>query len=288
MRSDSKTPELWTVVNWRQYIEFVWSRMSWWHKRNFIKVKCLECWKVSEIEAKWLWNFWCSCKRIKEKKRTKHWLAHDRFYSIYRWMLWRCKYKNLKRYHLYWWRWIKVLRNSFEDFKNDMYDSYLKHIEVYWVKDTTIDRIDSNDNYYKENCRRATVQEQNFNKRTTNFVKVWDKTITAVELSKMCNISINTASWRISKYLVWKIPYSNLVLIWNHKNIKLIVNIDWENYDTHKVSEIAWINLRNSRQRLRRYIDWKISKEELLKYNSKVSSPYTSIYPPATATASNG
>lgn len=46
-----------------------------------------------------------------------------------------------------------------------MWESYIKHVKQYWEKDTTIDRIDVNWNYCKENCRRATPKEQMNNMR---------------------------------------------------------------------------------------------------------------------------
>lgn len=276
MRSNSKIPPLWTIVNWRQYIEFVWSRYVSWHKRNFIKVKCLKCWLEVEIEAKWFFNYWCRCVRLEEKKRTKHWFQSidnpelHRFYNIYCWIKTRCK-------GTAWWdankwyfdKWIKCERLKFEDFKNDMFENYCKHIKKYWIKNTTIDRIDPNKNYNKENCRRATIDEQNFNKSITNFVTIdWIKYDWKM-LAERCWISRSTACHRISKYLHWNITYSNLILQWFHGKEKLQTEIDWKVYFSKDIKDITWINSRSARWRLRDYIDWKITKEKLLAKKSR-------------------
>lgn len=79
----------------------------------------------------------------------------------------RCTCKNDKEYHAYGGRWIKLLRETFEDFKKDMRESYLENVKKYWIKDTTIDRIDVNGNYCKENCRRCSRSDQMKNRRQT-------------------------------------------------------------------------------------------------------------------------
>lgn len=74
-------------------------------------------------------------------------------------------------YKNYWGRWIKCLWNDYEAFEMDMYESYVYHVSKYWEKDTTIERIDVNWNYCKENCRWATVKEQSNNTRTNVKIK---------------------------------------------------------------------------------------------------------------------
>jgi len=274
MRSDSKIPAIWTIVNDREYIWWLESRYSWWHKRNYITVKCLKCWLESHIESKWFWNFWCKCNRIREKKWTKHWFwskqNRNRFYEIFCWLKNRCKgtawWDANKWYHD---KWIKCLWNSFEEFRDDMYESYLDHCEKYWVKNTSIDRINPDWNYCKENCRWATIDEQNFNKSITNHVIIDGIKYDWKMLAERCWISKATACWRISKYLAWDISYTSLILNWFHWKEKLKTEIDWKIYYAKDISKITWINPRNARSRLRDYLDWKITKEKLLSPKSR-------------------
>lgn len=65
-----------------------------------------------------------------------------------------------------------------------MYESYENHIKEYWEKNTTIDRIDSDWNYCKENCKRSTRAEQNCNQRRTHHVEYKWKFYTS--LSDLC------------------------------------------------------------------------------------------------------
>ncbi len=93
-------------------------------------------------------------------------MARDPFYRKWDEIKNRCYQKSNPSYDIYWWRWIIVEWKTFEDFKKDMYESYLEHIKKYWRKQTTIDRIDSDWNYSKDNCRWATYSEQNKNRKS--------------------------------------------------------------------------------------------------------------------------
>ena len=80
-----------------------------------------------------------------------------------------------------------------------MYESYLEHVDKYWERQTTIDRIDVNGDYCKENCRRATMKEQAVNKRKTLKRCIDWLNVSFAELCRMYNLDYNR-----TYYLVYK------------------------------------------------------------------------------------
>lgn len=130
---------------------------------------------------------------------TEHWLRSwkNRFARIYQGIKRRCENKNDISYQNYWWRWIKIIRKNIEEFYDDMYPSYLEHIEQYWEKNTTIERINLEWNYCKENCRWATYQEQANNTRRNIFIEYrWEK-YTLRQLSNLSWIKMGTLKLRL-------------------------------------------------------------------------------------------
>jgi hypothetical protein len=117
----------------------------------------------------------CGClvgKRIYTPKFS-HNLSKARIYKIWHSMKQRCLNPNDPYFNHYGGRGIKLTRlwKNFIHFKKDMYESYIKHVEDFGEKQTTIERIDVNGGYNKKNCTWATWIEQNRNKRKHLAVK---------------------------------------------------------------------------------------------------------------------
>lgn len=169
-------------ITWNQYGDLIvlWvreNRTSWWKNKIYEKVLC-KCWKeyFTRREHLMWWrinNCWCTkTERAIElwKNNTEHWLTWTRIFVIFWWITQRCNNKNTKAYKNYWWRWIKCDWNKFIDFYNDMNESYMNFVKKNWENNTTIDRINVNWNYSKDNCRWATMKEQWRNRRNNRIV----------------------------------------------------------------------------------------------------------------------
>lgn len=144
---------------------------------------------VKTIKGASIWLFECDCGKkvirrthnVIQGKTTscgcrqkegwhKHGLSTTRFYSIWRSMLERCNNSKWAYYEIYGGKGIKVEWKTFESFRDDMYESYLEHVKEFGEKNTSIDRIKSNGDYSKINCRWATAREQTNNRSSTIFI----------------------------------------------------------------------------------------------------------------------
>lgn len=105
----------------------------------------------------------CGCFRSQyvSNKNHRHGLRHSNFYAIWSAMKNRCSNKNDKSYKYYGGSGVHLLWESFYDFYTDMYDSYIEHCNEYGKDNTSIDRVDPQGHYCKNNCRWATWKEQN-------------------------------------------------------------------------------------------------------------------------------
>ncbi len=169
------------------------------------KIKnCIDCGKEKpNVYAK-------RCRKCNDVLNTgkgnnnyRHGLTRTPIYRSWRHMIERCINKNDSAYKYYGGRGISVCKKwlDFIGFKDDMYKSYLKHKEN--NKSTTIERIDVNGNYCKENCKWIINEEQGKNK--TNTVYINNKTIS--EWSKITGLKYSTIYRRYRK----KLPINKII-----------------------------------------------------------------------------
>ena len=90
-------------------------------------------------------------------------------------------------------RWIE-----FEAFQQDMYESYVQHFELHG-KDTTLDRIDVNKGYCKQNCRWVTHKRQDNNKTCTRWITFGGKTQSAADWARELNIPYEVLTSRLDR-----------------------------------------------------------------------------------------
>lgn len=141
----------------------------------------------------------CGCMHYNLKNALIHGMIKTGFYRKWAHLKGRCLTKKDKNYKNYGRRGIKVSDKwlDFLGFKEDMYSSYLEHIEKFGEKETTIDRINVNGNYEKENCRWATWKEQKNNKQNTRYFFINKKKYTLPELSSKFKIEYHILYQRL-------------------------------------------------------------------------------------------
>lgn len=179
--------------------------------------------ETKKIRHYWLFKCDCGKERIIRKDEVisgerkgcgyckptnfKHGMEKTRFYRIWHGMKGRClNFKDKEKYKRYGGRGIKVCDRwlKFENFRDDMYQSYLEHVNKFGEKKTTIDRIDNNGNYNEENCRWATCKEQLYNMRKNHLINYNNKIQILKELSIIHNINYEKL-WQRVVQLKWPI-----------------------------------------------------------------------------------
>lgn len=172
---------------------------------------------TKSVRAKWL--CWCACGNIRKnstnqltggrslscgctkyarigaKKKTHgHTVGseHTRTYRIWTNMKTRCDNKNASNYKFYGGRGISYSPSwrDFSAFLRDMGDC---------PQSMTLDRIDTDGSYSKENCRWASWTEQASNKTNNRMVEILGSTMTMSQAARKYGMSVGTV-WQRLKY----------------------------------------------------------------------------------------
>jgi hypothetical protein len=135
-------------------------RLTMLEKTEKRRIRCLcECGNMTEVYDANIGKTTNSCGCLAKELISTHGMSNTRQYEIWLDMKGRClKYKKLG-YENYGGRGITFSEkwSSFEGFWEDMRDGYSDNL--------TLDRIDPNGNYCKENCRWVSKATQSRNKR---------------------------------------------------------------------------------------------------------------------------
>ena len=140
------------------------------------------------------------------KINVTHGMCGTRFYRIWKNMKSRCLNPNTPSYTNYGSRGISICNAwiAFEEFYDDMYVSYLESVALNDESGTTIERINNDECYCKENCVWATRKQQCRNKRNTRVITYNNKTQSLAEWADELNLPYHTLKDRIYK-LKWEV-----------------------------------------------------------------------------------
>lgn len=181
------------------------------------------------------------------KKYEYHWMWKTRFYQTWINMKSRCNNKtpHSKSYRD---KWIKVLWKTFWEFRDDMYKNYLEHVEKHWEKNTSINRIDNDWNYCKDNCEWATNTTQMLNTSRNLILEKDGVKKTAKERSQELWINENTIRVR---YLRWQDPLYK----WYIRHKWSVMDNYKMHCELHKDKSVKYINFYLRVNRLWRSIE---------------------------------
>jgi hypothetical protein len=129
----------------------------------------------------------CGCLAIKKlkKRQTKHGMSGTQFYNVYHKMKERTQKSSCRSYTDYGGRGIKICKrwlSSFDNFYQDMYEDYKKHVDKNGKENTTLERLNVDGNYTPKNCIWATYAQQMRNKRNSVKYKGENATDASVRL----------------------------------------------------------------------------------------------------------
>ena len=151
-----------------------------------------------------------SCGHLKAERAAllthSHGMSAHPFYFMWNGMIQRCANTKHKYYQNYGGRGITVCERwlTFENFRDDMFATYKDGL--------SIDRVDNEIGYNKDNCKWSTRVEQANNTRSNLYLTIDGQKHTVAEWSRMSGINYQTITSRIiagwlPKDCVFRIPF---------------------------------------------------------------------------------
>ena len=144
--------------------------------------------------------------------KIKHLKCNTKLYFVYHKIKDRCYNPNEKGYKNYGGRGIAMCQEWQDDFMN----FYNWAIENGYKEGLSIDRINNNGNYEPSNCRWATREIQNKNKRSNRYITFNGETKTLTDWSLSLGFSDDTVrrrlkdGWSIERALTERLHKENI------------------------------------------------------------------------------
>ena len=143
----------------------------------------------------------CGCgMRDPANKYRKHGMRNTELYNHWRAMRERCYYTKHKYYKDYGGRGITVCEEW--NNTNDGFINFAEWAITHGYKEgcrLILDRINTDDNYYPENCRWTNYTRQANNKSTTHYLTIDGVTWSIGDWSRITGIPVNTIYSRINR-----------------------------------------------------------------------------------------
>ncbi len=166
-------------------------------KRRHVYVECqcgVVCHKaVNDLRAGQTKSCGCLAREASSARGSTHGMTGGPEYNVWKGIKQRCYNPRHTHYDSYGGRGIKMCdswRDSFEAFYEDMGPR---------PKGQTLDRIDNDKGYSKENCRWATRKTQSRNTRSNHMVTFDGVEMTLKELSESAVVDYPTLVWRVNQ-----------------------------------------------------------------------------------------
>ena len=179
-----------------------WTVLSQGPKKNshYSWVCECECGTVREvlgIHLKGCKTLSCGCLKLEysAKRLTTHGKSKTAEYSTWTRMVDRCTNPNNPNWDRYGGRGIKIS----DEWRHD-FELFLADMGMRPTSEHSIDRINNDGDYTKENCRWATKKEQSRNTSRNRMVIVDGKSISLAEASDVLGLHYSNAKWRLNTH----------------------------------------------------------------------------------------